>query len=336
MLRISYDEIVKKIKENSNLSDEDILKKVKEKQDKLSGLLSKEGAAHIIANEFGIKIFEDVEERKLKVKDLIGGLRGVELVGRVIVVNEIRDFKKENREGRVGSFLLADETGTVRVVLWDNKNLEHIEKGTLGEGTIVKVKNCYVKSNNNFLEVHLNDRSNLILNPEDVTIGEVKLERDFSRKELKDLKENDNNVGVIGTIVQLFEPRFYEICEECGRRLKQEDGRFKCLEHGFVTLKYAPVLNLFFDDGTDNIRVVAFRDQVKDILKVSDERLLEIKDDPSKFEEVRKEILGEQLMIIGRVNKNDMFNRLEFVAQKVSDIKPEEIIKEVEIEEVDD
>ena len=48
MFRISYTEIVEKITEATKLSSEDIDELVAKKLDQLSGLISKEGAAHIV------------------------------------------------------------------------------------------------------------------------------------------------------------------------------------------------------------------------------------------------------------------------------------------------
>ena len=58
MIKLPYDEIVAKLNEKSNLTSEEIASKIKLKMEQLSGLISKEGAAHIIANELGINLFE--------------------------------------------------------------------------------------------------------------------------------------------------------------------------------------------------------------------------------------------------------------------------------------
>ena len=63
-----YDDIVNKINEASGLSKVDIEDKVKTKMNQLSGLVSKEGAATIIANELGVKLFQS--PLKLKIKNI--------------------------------------------------------------------------------------------------------------------------------------------------------------------------------------------------------------------------------------------------------------------------
>ena len=52
---MDFEIIVGKIKEKANLTDEEINKKILEKQQELSNLVSKEGAAYIIAKELEAK-----------------------------------------------------------------------------------------------------------------------------------------------------------------------------------------------------------------------------------------------------------------------------------------
>jgi hypothetical protein len=68
MIKITSEQIIEKISQKTQLSKEDIVSKIKAKMDQLSGLISKDGAAHIIANELGVKLFE---EGKLKIKDIL-------------------------------------------------------------------------------------------------------------------------------------------------------------------------------------------------------------------------------------------------------------------------
>jgi len=70
MIRIPYAEMITKIQEKTGLSQEDVEAKIKDKLTQLSGLISKEGAAHIIANELGVNAFHarpaDLERKDIK------------------------------------------------------------------------------------------------------------------------------------------------------------------------------------------------------------------------------------------------------------------------------
>ena len=54
MIDIPRAEIVTKIKEAKGLSEDEINAKIQEKLTQLAGLISEDGAAHIIANELGV------------------------------------------------------------------------------------------------------------------------------------------------------------------------------------------------------------------------------------------------------------------------------------------
>ena len=100
MLKIPYEDVVAKIKEQSQISDEDLTKKIDEKMQQLSGLISKEGAAHIIANELGIKIFDQISG-KMAVEKLLPGMRDVEVVGKVTAVYEVRELQRKEGTSKV-------------------------------------------------------------------------------------------------------------------------------------------------------------------------------------------------------------------------------------------
>ncbi len=329
MFTLRYDEIIARIKEEKKLTDEDIDQRIKDKLRQLSDLISKEGAAHIVANELGVRVV--AVSREVKVSQLLHGMASVTLTGKVVKINEVITFTKNGKEGRVLSFLLGDETGTVRCVFWDAHHIHEVEQGTITEGTLLKIKNAYVRTNNGFKEVHLGNKGELEINPPGIEIQVSSAPSfDFTRKKIIELMEGDTNIGIFGTIVQLFEPRFYEACSQCGKKIEIIGESKQCREHGSVSGESVPILNLSFDDGTDNLRAVAFRTQVEYLLGLSREQILEMKDNPNLFEDIRQKILGKQLILIGRTTKNELFNRKELTIQRVVEVKPEEILQELQ------
>ena len=327
MLKISYDDIVRKICEEKNISKEEIDAKVIEKIRQLSDLVSKEGAAHIIANQMGVKIFQSVADRDIKVKDVIPGMQLVNLNAKILNLFGIRDFDTGKRKGRVANLNVGDETGMLRVVVWDERLIKMVEEGKLKEGEVIKVQAAYARDNNGYKELHLGTKSEIIVNPEGVSVGEVvrQSQVNYTRKKITELQENES-AELFGTIVQVFDPRFYDACPSCGKKLVEG----KCPEHVDIVAIQIPILNVFFDDGFGNIRIVFFRDLVEKVLGMGNEEVIALKEDLGKFEEIKNKLLGKQLVIAGRVSKNQMFDRLEFMARDVREITPEEILKELQ------
>jgi len=316
MIQMPYEDVVAKIMEKSGLSDSDIEGKIKQKLDQLSGLISKEGAAHIIANELGIKLFEQVSG-KLQIKNILAGMRDVDTKGKVMQVFEVREFIREESVGHVGSFIIGDETGTIRVVCWGEKAKAVNE---IKQDDIVKVVSAYVRENSGRKEIHLNDRSKLLLNPPGETVGEVKAgmqQAEAARKSIAELQENDQNVELLGTVVQIFDPRFFEVCPQCGKRAMMKDNAYYCQQHDVIDPKFSYVFNVSLDDGTGNIRCAFFRNQADRLTGKTSEQMLEYRQSPEKFEEVKNELLGNIIKIAGKTRKNQMFDRLEFNAQFV-------------------
>ncbi|MBT4321710.1 hypothetical protein HOC06_00580 [Candidatus Woesearchaeota archaeon] len=325
MLKFSYDQIVDKIKEEKGLSSEEIEQKVNEKISQLSDLISKEGAAHIIANQLGVKLFENVSaEKDLKIKEIPRGMSGISVVGKVMEVRDVVSFNKNGRSGRVVNFTIGDETGSIRIVAWDEPIINEIEKDMFKANDVVKIKNGYSRDNNGFVEVHLGNGAQIIVNPKGEKIGDVsQTTSKLGRKKIEEVKEGDF-VEVYGTVVQLFEPRFFTVCTKCGKKVL-EDGT--CKEHGKVDVEKRGVINFFFDDGTGNIRVVGFGDVIQGLFSFNQEDMENYS--LGLFDKWRSEALGKQLIIEGKVNNNEMFSRLEFVARKIKEASPAELLEEV-------
>ena len=328
MLKIPYEEIVLKINQNMGMPVAEIEERVEKKLKQLSGLISKEGAAHIVANELGVKVFEPLSG-KLQIKNIVSGMRDVETLGKVMQVYEIREFSNESRSGKVASMLIGDETGSIRVVMW---GAQADNVANIAQGFVVKVIGGYVRENNGRKEIHLNDRSQVIINPKGETIKEVSSESmKGTRKEIKSLSQDDNDVELLGTIVQVFDIRFYEICPKCGKRARQSVDLFVCSEHGNVIPAYSYVLNAVLDDGTETVRCVFFRNMAEKLLKMAPEQMLKFKSNPAEFENSKNELLGTIVKLSGRANNNTLFNRLEFVVQNVDmNPNPEEEMKRLQ------
>ncbi len=182
MFNIPIKKIISEIRQKTGLSEEEIDKRIEAKIKQLSDLVSREGAAHIIANELGIRLIDFTQ--RMKVRDLKPGFRSVDVVGKVMKTFELREFQRDGKTGKVSSLLIADETGTIRVTLWHS----HAELvSSLKEGDVVKIKGAYIKDNNGRPEIHLGERSGLIINPEDETV-ESTIKSSALRKQISELQ----------------------------------------------------------------------------------------------------------------------------------------------------
>ena len=95
----NYEKLIERISNSAKISVEDIERKIEAKRAKLSGLISKEGAAQIVAAELGISF----DNERMKISELVHAMKRVNVVGQITQIFPVREFKKNNREGKIGS-----------------------------------------------------------------------------------------------------------------------------------------------------------------------------------------------------------------------------------------
>lgn len=313
----NYDLLVERIAKSSGLERKEVERKVEAKKAKLSGLISKEGAAQIIAAELGINF----EDQDLKISELMAGMRKVNVVGKVINIFPVREFEKNGRKGKVANFILADDTGSTRVVLWDINHIELIENETIKVGDVVEIKSGATRES----EIHLSSFSEL--KKSDVVMEDVKTGPAVSEGSLDEARQGQT-IKVRGVVVQVFQPRFYRVCPECNKKVISEGDNFRCAEHGAVaTPKDRAILNFVIDDGTETMRVVMFSDQINELIPEEDLK------DAEKAAAFRDDLIGSEIYLSGRVNRNQLFNNLEIVANGVEKVDVEALIAELDKKE---
>jgi len=270
MIQVPLKDIISKICSKTGLSEDNVKQKIAEKVEQLYGLVSEEGAAHIIANELGIKIFEVSGE--LKIKDVLLGMKSVDVVGKVVRKYELREFSTEKRKGKVANLMMADETGSIRVVFWNDKTNDFEQ---IKEEDVIKIKNAYVRDNAGRKELHLGDSSHLIINPANVSI-QTKERKEYDRKHISELTDG-MTAEVMGTIVQVFDIRYFEMCPKCNKRMRLKNDVFECDEHQVQKPVFNYILNVYLDDGTSNIRVNFWKQQAQRLLKLNASAISQMK-----------------------------------------------------------
>ena len=88
---MDFDSIIREMKKKTKMDDSEINKKILEKQQELSNLVSKEGAAYIVAKELGLDIFPKTR-RRLEIKNILPKLRSLNLEARIVRIYPVREF----------------------------------------------------------------------------------------------------------------------------------------------------------------------------------------------------------------------------------------------------
>lgn len=303
----NYDKILSKLSSISGVEEDEINRRVEAKRSKLSGLISREGALQVIAAELGVSF----DNEKLKIEELLQGMRKVHFTGKVISISPIRTFvTKTGEEGKVVNLNVADETSNIKLVLWDTNHIKLIENGEVKEGVSVEVSSGNMRQG----EVHLGSFSEFKLSQEE--FPEVKTEKPVKTKEIVFFNVGER-VSTRAFVVQAFIPRFFNANTETGRKATDEE-----IASG-VPVEKRSVFNIVIDDGSENIRAVLFHENVRKlgVTAYEDEALLTKQKD---------DLLGKEFFFEGNVRTNSFSNTSELIIDKVLEVNVESLIEELE------
>jgi replication factor A1 len=90
----------------------------------------------------------------------MAGLNAVEISGVILDVGPVRTFsKRDGSVGKVSNITIGDETGRVRVTLWDDLAEQ---AGNFVSGDVVDISNGYTRERYGRLEVHVGSRGSLL------------------------------------------------------------------------------------------------------------------------------------------------------------------------------
>jgi len=113
-------------------------------------------------------------ENLVKIGELSPRSRGVNLVAKVVSKSPERvvSSQYDQTEHRLSEALIADETGAINLVLWDDK----IDQ--VSEGDVIKVSNGFIKLFRGRMQLNLGRYGSVEVT--DAEIGEVNVENNLS------------------------------------------------------------------------------------------------------------------------------------------------------------
>lgn len=86
----------------------------------------------------------NVNIKPQKINEIKEGMNGINVLGKVLDLGKVRTFaRKDGSSGKVANITIGDDTGKIRVTLWDAK----AENPGVKVGEIVEVMNAYAREN---------------------------------------------------------------------------------------------------------------------------------------------------------------------------------------------
>jgi len=332
---VPIDDILQSLESKTSLGKEELRKKIKEKEESLSGLISEEGAAYLVAKEMGVNLLNN-EKRTLDIKNIIVGMRNVAVAGRVFKISDIINFKKSNgNEGRVVNIFIGDKSGFTRTPLW-NDQVAIVEDGIIKIGDIVQISGAFAQENiYGDVELSIGKYGKIFNVTAEATGSEIdfptadELNKNFmqpktNRTQIKDidLENGRSTIEIRGTIIDVIKSNFiFNVCPKCGKKAtpKMDSEKFECAEHNEVEAKPEMVVSFMIDDSTGVLRVVAFRTTAEQITTTTASELNKLSVE-ERHKLLSGSMVGKEYMVEGRVKQNTQFGRTEMIANKVKDI----------------
>lgn len=132
----------------------------------------------------------------------------VDIIGRMMELYDANEFQRaDGSTGLVRSVKIADDTGTVRASLWDDK-----AKLTLNRGDLVKIENAKTRFRDDHVELSIGKTVRIIKMKENdaqslPSLDELEDEmyKPIKISGLQNIKSERDEVGIIGLVINLYD-----------------------------------------------------------------------------------------------------------------------------------
>ncbi|MHA2020227.1 MAG: OB-fold nucleic acid binding domain-containing protein [Candidatus Thorarchaeota archaeon] len=204
---LTLEETIELILKHTEHQRDEVLKMIEEKRQELGPeVVNEESAAMIIARELGIDLQQVSAKARIRIEDITESTGRVPLTARVVSKNPVRTFtRKDGGEGKVASLFVADETGEIRVTLWDEIT-RVVEEDIVKIDDVIQLRGGYVKKGlGDALEINMGRMSGIkILDEYELEDLGIDFGETPSTKIGELLDEKMYNISVTAKIQKIF------------------------------------------------------------------------------------------------------------------------------------
>ncbi|WP_405291624.1 OB-fold nucleic acid binding domain-containing protein [Methanobrevibacter sp.] len=241
-----------------------------------------------------------------KIEDLDEDEEDTIIIGRIIEIYDIRKFDRDAGDtGYVRNIEIADDTGAIRVALWDN---DALKERNIGDG--IKLQNPRLALNmDNRLEANVS-RATTILEPSESELEKLPsidelLAEIYTPKTIESLLEDDTNVCVTGTIKEVSTERvLLKRCPSCNQSVEESEDEYICDNCGFTfdEPEYLLMVPTRIEDDTGEIQVTFFDKLAEELIGMKKEEIISLVDDGYGIEDKLEDLSGLTVEIIANVS----------------------------------
>ncbi len=241
-----------------------------------------------------------------KIEDLDEDEEDTIIIGRIIELNDIREFDRDTGDtGYVRNIEIADDTGTIRVALWDK---DAQKERQIGDG--IKLQNPRLALNmDNRLEANVS-RATTLLEPSESELEKLPsidelMEAIYVSKPIESLLEDDTNVCVTGTIKEVRTDRvLLKKCPNCNSTVEETIDEYICDNCGYTFDEpdYLFMIPTRIEDDTGEIQVTFFDKLAEELLGMKKEEIISLIDDGYGIEDKLEDLNNLTIEIIADVS----------------------------------
>ncbi|WP_405305316.1 OB-fold nucleic acid binding domain-containing protein [Methanobrevibacter sp.] len=257
-----------------------------------------------------------------KISDVDEDDQDIIVMGRVIEMSEIREFDRDNGDtGYVRNIEIADDTGSMKVVLWNDD-----AKMDLELGQAIKLQNPRISLDmDNRIEAVVS-RGTTVLElseseEEKLPTYDELVEAIYVPKTIEALLEDDTNVCVTGKIVEVGKERnVLRKCPNCHDSVEQTAVENVCDYCGyeFDEPDYTLMIPTEIEDETGQIQATFFGKLAEELIGMETEEVVEIVEDGTTGIEYKLEDLsGLTVEIIANVSFDEYRERSKLNPKKI-------------------
>jgi replication factor A1 len=236
-----------------NLKEDELKKLVKKRKEEASGLLTDEGAAHIVAYELGVTIKrEDEFDTEIHVEDLSQGINDVSISGRILLIGSTRSFtRKDGSDGKVTKLLLGDSTGVIDVTVWDDK-IDTVREEEINPDDVVRISHAYVREGlSRQVELNVGNRGSIVKLSNN-TSEEYPRVQDYSRK-IESIKDDIKFLNLKGEVRQIYP----------SSKFKRADGTDGKVQRTSLSDNTGDIMCVFWDEKVELLENIGIGDLIK-------------------------------------------------------------------------
>lgn len=256
-----------------------------------------------------------------KISDVDEDETDIILIGRIIELNDVHEFDRDSGDtGFVRNIEIADDTGSIKVVLWDSD-----AKMDLEMGMPLKLQNPRISLDmDNRIEATVS-RSTTVLKPNESEIEKLPsydelVEAIFVSKTIEALAEDDTNVCVTGVIKDVStDKNILKKCPNCNGNVEQtiEENVCDFCGHNFEEPTYTLMIPTQIEDETGEIQVTFFGKLAEELLGMETEEVAEIIESGDGIEHKLEDLTGLTVEIIANVDFDEYSERSRLKPKKI-------------------